>query len=94
MTVSPQYLAEHYDDVASAVNGGEVVEVSLPEKPALRLVPALQQAAKRTAPRVLGAGKALLRVPTEAEWAEMDRELERDMNGPLFPSHSEPVAEA
>jgi hypothetical protein len=31
--VTPQYLLEHYDDVASAVNNGETVEVSLPEKP-------------------------------------------------------------
>ena len=70
MKVSPQYLVEHYDDVASAVHGGEVVEVELREKPALRLVPSPVQ--NRTDKRVLGAGRGELRMLSDDEWERMD----------------------
>jgi antitoxin (DNA-binding transcriptional repressor) of toxin-antitoxin stability system len=79
MTVSPQYLAEHYDDVASAVNNGETVEVSLPEKPALRLVPSKpKQAVEQTGLRILGAGKADVRFVLD-NWDEVDRKWRKSL---------------
>ena len=86
MKVSQQYALEHFDEVASAVDSGEVVEIDRVGKPALHLVrPTPTRQPPRADQRVLGAGKALFPVPTEAEWAAMDRELEADMNGPILP---------
>jgi len=74
MTVSPQYFAEHYDDIASAVNNGETVEVSLSGKPALRLVPSTaKQVPEHTGSRVLGSGTADVRFLLD-NWDEVDQE--------------------
>ena len=80
MTVSPQYLAEHYDDIASAVNDGETIEVSLPEKPVLRLVPSEpKQSAEQTGSRVLGGGTADVRFLLD-NWDEVDREWRKSFD--------------
>ena len=80
MNVSPQYVADHYDEVAAAVTSGEVVEVSLPEKPALRLVWSSDyEDAGRTEFRVLGAGKAFAPLLSQEELEQVDREWKRDV---------------
>ena len=67
MKVSQQYAFGNFDEVASAVDGGELVEIDHADKPAIHLlrstsgilpVPARQ--------RVPGGRKALLPVPTES----------------------------
>jgi antitoxin (DNA-binding transcriptional repressor) of toxin-antitoxin stability system len=73
MKVSPQYVIDHYDDVAEAVGKGEIVEMALPEKPVLRLVPALAHADEQTGERVLGAGSADVHLLLD-NWDEIDRE--------------------
>ena len=87
MTVSPQYLVEHYDDVASAVNNGETVEVSLPEKPALRLVPSKPRVAGQTGPRVLGGGTADVRFLLD-NWDEVDREWRKSFDEKFGPGET------
>ena len=86
MKVSQQYAFGNFDEVASAVDGGELVEIDHADKPAIHLlrstsgilpVPARQ--------RVPGGRRALLRVPTESERAEMDHESRTDLNGSIFP---------
>lgn len=75
MKVTAQYAAAHFDDLAKAVDSGEIVEIARVEKPALRLV--LSHSETEHAPqakRVLGAGTGLLRVPDDEEWERMDRE--------------------
>ena len=88
MKVSAQYAETHLSDLISAADKGEVVEIARPDKPTLKLVvstPTL--AAKQTGRRILGAGRGELRVPSEQEWREMDKELERQMNNsPLMTS--------
>jgi antitoxin (DNA-binding transcriptional repressor) of toxin-antitoxin stability system len=80
MQVNLQYAEEHFTDLVSAADSGQEVEISRPDKPALKLV-----VSKATAPvlkdgmRVLGAGIGELRVPSEEEWRAMDREMEREM---------------
>jgi antitoxin (DNA-binding transcriptional repressor) of toxin-antitoxin stability system len=80
MQVDLQYAEEHFADLVSAADSGQEVEISRPNKPALKLV-----ISKATAPvlrdgmRILGAGIGELRVPSEEEWLDMDFELEREM---------------
>jgi hypothetical protein len=91
MKVSAQYASTHFDELTSAVDQGELVEIERPQKAALRLVLVPQPTGSQSTgphplgPRILGAGKAELRVPSEEEWAAMDRELEQEMiHAPLM----------
>jgi hypothetical protein len=44
---------------------------------------------KTEGPRILGAGRGEMRVPSDEEWRAMDKQLERLMNdSPLFPDES------
>jgi antitoxin (DNA-binding transcriptional repressor) of toxin-antitoxin stability system len=88
MKVSAQYAETHLSDLISAADNGEVVEIARPDKPTLKLVVSTAaSSAKQTGRRILGAGRGELRVPSEQEWREMDKELERQMNdSPLMTS--------
>ena len=87
MKVNVQYAETHLADLASAVDSGEMVEITRPEKPSLHLVisqPAVSSTP--TGPRVLGAGRGEMRSPSAEEWQAMDKTLADLMNhGPLFP---------
>jgi hypothetical protein len=75
MKVSTQYAAEHFEDLLSVADSGQVVEIERPDKPVLQLVrSAVVEAPKPAGKRVLGAGKGLLRVPNEEEWDIMHKE--------------------
>jgi len=87
MKVSVQYAEDHFADIVHAAMRGEDVEIATPEQPSLRLtlvqpsaiVPASHQV------RPLGRLKGLMDLPTDAEWAAMDKELEELMvNAPLI----------
>jgi len=81
MKVTAQYAAEHFDDLALAVDHGEVVEISRPEKPALKLVQSVGAGSLKLAtPRVLGAGKALTHLPNPEELERIDREWKRELS--------------
>ena len=85
MKVSAQYAAEHFDDLALAVDNGESVEIARPDKPALHLVRTVVSEATNLGPRVLGAGRGELRVPSEEEWAEMDKEWRKSFEEKFSP---------
>jgi antitoxin (DNA-binding transcriptional repressor) of toxin-antitoxin stability system len=76
MTVSVRYAAEHLEELLSAVDGGESVEIERPERPAVRLsaVAKAAEGVNVAGKRILGAGKGELRVPSEEEWEAMDKE--------------------
>lgn len=79
MQVSAQYAFSHFDDIASAVDRGEPVEILRPGKPALQLVTA--PAAVRSRKTLFGAWEGMgIVLPTEEEWRAMDKELEQQMN--------------
>ena len=88
MKVNVQYAEAHLADLASAVDNGEEVEITRPDKPALRLVVSTTaKASLQKGPRILGAGRGEMRVPSDEDWLAMDKELERMMNGgSLFPA--------
>ena len=88
VNVSLQYAQEHFADLISAADRGEEVEITRPDKPALRLVTSPETAIRRTGSRcdLLGRGEGLITIPTDEEWAAMDKEIEDEMvNGPIFP---------
>jgi antitoxin (DNA-binding transcriptional repressor) of toxin-antitoxin stability system len=80
MKVSAQYAEEHFADILHAADNGEEVEIARPHKPALFLAtrPATVPF-KRATPRVLGAGRGKMVVPTWEEWKAMDQQTEREM---------------
>lgn len=88
MKVSAKYAQEHFADILDAAESGEPVEIARPDKPTLKLVLTGPVASARPAgKRILGAGRGELRVPSEEEWRQMDKELERQMNdAPLMSS--------
>ena len=86
MKVSQQYAFGNFDERASAVDGGELVEIHRADKPALHLVRSTSGILPVPArQRRLHDRKALLRVPTESERAEMDHESQIDLNSSVFP---------
>ncbi|ADW67998.1 hypothetical protein [Granulicella tundricola] len=87
MQVSLQYATQHLEELASAVDNGEEIEIARPEKSAIKLVVSAKAAQSETeGPRVLGALRGRMIVPSEEEWKKMDEELADIMtNGPVFP---------
>ena len=88
MKVSAQYAQEHFADILTAIDTGEEVELTRPGQPSVRLllVEPLSEFKPATGKRILGAGRGEMRIPSEEEWAAMDKEIAHQMNeGPLFP---------
>ena len=86
MQVNLQYAEEHFADLVSAADSGQDVEISRPDKPALKLIVSPAAASAKHAPRKFGAWEGLITLPTDEEWAAMDKEIEDEMvNGRDFP---------
>jgi antitoxin (DNA-binding transcriptional repressor) of toxin-antitoxin stability system len=90
MTVSAQYAEEHIGELLDAASKGEEVEITMADKPPLKLVSASRpKIAPLVGPDgriVLGAGQGELRVPSEEEWREYKQQMADLMNGPLLSS--------
>ncbi len=87
MKVNVQYAETHLADLISAASRGETVEIEGPEHTAQILT--FPTPKPTTGPRILGAGRGEMRVPSDEEWRAMDKQLERLMNdSPLFPDDS------
>ncbi len=88
MKVSAQYAESNLSALYHAVDRGEEVEIVRPGKPVLRLLAVRAEVAPgKAGRRILGAGVGELRVPSEDEWREMDKEMERKMcDAPLMTS--------
>jgi antitoxin (DNA-binding transcriptional repressor) of toxin-antitoxin stability system len=84
MKVNVQYAETHLADLISAASRGEIVEIDAAD--ACAQIYASPKPAAAKGPRILGAGRGEIIVPTEEEWRAADKELERLMNdGPIFP---------
>ena len=80
MKVSVQYAAEHFEDLVSAVHGGEAVEIACAGQPGLRLVRSnTPEPALRSGKRMLGAGRAFAYLPNPEELERIDREWKREI---------------
>jgi hypothetical protein len=65
--------------------------------PSAKLVLSAKRAAEPLAPmsrkHLLGAWEGKIQLPTDEEWAAMDKEIEDEMvNGPLFPDEADETA--
>jgi antitoxin (DNA-binding transcriptional repressor) of toxin-antitoxin stability system len=87
MKVSAQYAEDHFADLLNLASSGEEVEIALPGKPNIKLVPSSPTPFQpKSGRRILGAGRGEMVVPSEAEWQKMDQELLGLINdSPLFP---------
>jgi antitoxin (DNA-binding transcriptional repressor) of toxin-antitoxin stability system len=87
MQVSLKYAQEHLSDLVSAANRGEDVEIAAPDQSPVRLTLVISNEPARDLPRLPrlpGRLKGIIEVPTDEEWAAMDKELEELMvNAPL-----------
>jgi antitoxin (DNA-binding transcriptional repressor) of toxin-antitoxin stability system len=89
MKVSAQYAEEHFADILDAAIHGEDVEIATPEQASVRLTliqpTTTIQAVSKVRP--LGRLRGLMELPTDEEWAAMDKELEDlIVNAPLISS--------
>jgi antitoxin (DNA-binding transcriptional repressor) of toxin-antitoxin stability system len=86
MTVTLEYAAKHFAELLDAIDAGDSVEVTRPDKPTLRLSGEVQPAVD-AAPgkRILGAGVGELRVPDDEEWEWMDKEWRKSFEDKFGP---------
>lgn len=74
----------HLSKLVERVEGGEEIVISRAGKPAAKLVPV---AGDKLGKRKLGGWEGKMRVPSDAEWEEMDREIEQLFEeSEIFPS--------
>jgi prevent-host-death family protein len=84
MEVNVHQAKTQLSKLISAVESGEEVVIARNGKPAVRLVPV---AAKRPRRELWGGWEGKIVLPTDAEWAAMDKEIADEMvNGPIFPA--------
>jgi prevent-host-death family protein len=64
----------HLSKLVERVEGGEEIVISRAGKPAAMLVPVPRE--KKPGKRKLGQWEGKVKLPSDEEWAEMDREIE------------------
>ncbi|HEX2392217.1 MAG TPA: type II toxin-antitoxin system prevent-host-death family antitoxin [Solirubrobacterales bacterium] len=69
----------HLSKLVQRVEDGEEIVISRAGKPAAMLVPVPRE--EKRGKRKLGGWEGKVKLPTDAEWAEMDREIEEMFYG-------------
>ena len=86
MEVNVHQAKTQLSKLIAAAESGEEVIIARNGKPAVRIVP-VAVAVKRPRRELWGAWEGKIKLPTDAEWAAMDKEIEDEMvNGPIFPA--------
>jgi prevent-host-death family protein len=86
MEVNVHQAKTQLSKLIAAAESGEEVVIARNGKAAVKLVP-VAVAAKRPRRELWGAWEGKIKLPTDAEWAAMDKEIEDEMvNGPIFPA--------
>lgn len=86
MEVNVHQAKTQLSKLISAVESGEEVIIARNGKPAVKMVP-VRGAAAKSRREMWGAWEGKVALPTDAEWAAMDKEIEDEMmNGPIFPA--------
>lgn len=89
MTVTAQYAAEHFEELARAAEQGLDVEIVRPGRASISLreiptaMPRLGPFFDSQGLRVAGTGKDFLRELSVAEWDALDRSTEHILDAPL-----------
>ena len=71
-TVNMHEAKTQLSKLVARVEGGDRIIITRAGKPAAKLVPV----PTKLGPRKLGGWEGKMRMPTDAEWEEMDREIE------------------
>jgi prevent-host-death family protein len=73
----------HLSKLVARVEGGEEIVITRAGKPAAKLVPV----PAKLGPRKLGGWEGKFEMPSDAEWEEMDKEIEQSFEeSEIFPS--------
>jgi prevent-host-death family protein len=76
----------HLSRLVERVEGGAEIVINRAGKPAAKLVPI---ASEKPGKRKLGGWEGRMRVPSDAEWEEMDKEIEQLFEeGEIFPGEN------
>jgi antitoxin (DNA-binding transcriptional repressor) of toxin-antitoxin stability system len=92
MQVNLQFAEEHLADLVSAVDAGQEVEISRPDKPSLKLVVSQTAPEPRKFDRtgMIGSGKGQIWYADDWDSPEVNEEIARLFNeSKLFPDESE-----
>jgi antitoxin (DNA-binding transcriptional repressor) of toxin-antitoxin stability system len=92
MQVNLQYAEEHLADLVSAVDAGQEVEISRPDKPSLKLVVSRSTLDPKKFDRtgMIGSGKGQVWYADDWDSPEVNEEIARHFNeSKLFPDDSE-----
>jgi len=85
MKVSAQYAETHLNELLAATESGEEVEISRPDKPAVRLT-LVPPAATKSRSGMFGSGKGKIWAADDWDSPETNAEIARLFNdGPVFP---------
>jgi prevent-host-death family protein len=77
----------HLSKLVERVEGGEEIVISRAGKPAAKLVPVAQA---KPGKRKLGGWEGRMKVPSDEEWKQMDREIEQLFEeSEIFPGENE-----
>ncbi len=88
MEVNVHHAKTHLSKLIAAAESGEEVIIARNGKPAVKLILATP-IVRKSRKHLLGAWEGRAVLPTDEEWAAMDREIEKDMlDGPIFPPES------
>lgn len=71
-SVNMHYAKTHLSKLVARVEDGEQIMITRAGQPAAKLVPV----PKKLGPRKLGGWEGKMRMPSDAEWEEMDKEIE------------------
>jgi antitoxin (DNA-binding transcriptional repressor) of toxin-antitoxin stability system len=89
MQVNLQYAEDHLADLVSAVDAGQEVEISRPDKPAVRLI-LVSPVTPKSRSGMIGSGKGKIWVADDWDSKETNEEIARIFNdGPVFPQDRE-----
>jgi antitoxin (DNA-binding transcriptional repressor) of toxin-antitoxin stability system len=88
MKVTAEFAEEHIAHLFAIAGQGEEVQIAVPNGPTLKLAATVAPAPERPrGPRILGAGRGEVRVPSEEEWREHKEQMALLMNdAPLMTS--------
>jgi prevent-host-death family protein len=85
MEVNVHHAKTHLSKLISAAESGEEVIIARNGTPTVKLV-RITPPVRKSRKHLLGAWEGRVTLPTDEEWAAMDKEIEADMlNSPIFP---------
>ncbi len=88
MEVNVHHAKTHLSKLIAAAESGEEVIIARNGKPVIKFT-LITAPVKKSRKHLLGAWEGRVNLPTDEEWAGMDKEIEDDLlNGSIFPAEA------